>query len=240
MERENAVLTPEMLARLIDISAVQAYQGKQEIDELIGYAKKYRFISVHTLPSWTLYVSEQIAEDLDILVGAPVGFPSGGSCMEIKVQEAKRLIEDGVQEMDMVINVGKVRSGAYDYAAEEIRKVREVSSGIPLKVILETHYLTEEQIKRVCEICIAQRADFVKTGTGWAPTGATLDIVRKIKRFVGDDIKIKASGGIRDLETMTEMYRLGVDRFGINVKTSIEMIAKSSALGEGVKMAGSL
>jgi deoxyribose-phosphate aldolase len=140
------------------------------------------------------------------------------------------LVEDGVQEMDMVINIGKVRSGDYDYVREEIKCVREVGRDIPLKVILETSYLSEDMIKRVCGICIDEGADFVKTGTGWAPAGTTIGIVKMIKDFVGNSIKIKASGGIRDLKTMIEMCNLGVDRFGINVKTSIEIIENSKSL----------
>ena len=218
---------PEKLARLIDISAVQAFHGKAEIDELVGYAIKYNFISVHTLPSWTSYLSERLQQYPDILVGAPVGFPSGGSKTEVKIKEAEFLLKDGVQEMDMVMNIGKLLSREFDYVRNEIKQVRSLTTGTPLKIILEVHHLDEELIKKACEICIEEGADFVKTGTGWTPTGATLDVVRLIKDFVGDSIKIKASGGIRNFETLLEMYRLGVDRFGINVKNSIEFIRKA-------------
>jgi len=217
-------------ARLIDVSAVQAYHGKRDIDELISYARTYRFISVHSLPSWTKYLSEAIADCPDILVGAPVGFPSGGSCTEVKIVEARQLIADGVQEMDMVLNIGKLKSAEYSYVVDEIKRIREVSDDLPLKVILETYYLTSDEIKRGCELCIQAGADFVKTGTGWAPGGATVEIVKFIKGFVGSSIKLKASGGIRDAETFSHMLELGVDRFGINVQTSIEIV---EAFGRG-------
>lgn len=224
MENSRKKFTSKELARLIDISAVQANHGLKEINELIACAKTYRFISVHTLPSWTRYLSDRIADCPDIMVGAPVGFPSGGGRTEVKLTEAKLLIEDGVQEMDMVINIGKLRSGEYSYVLDEIRRIREVSRDMPLKVILETYYLTEEEIKRGCELCITAGADFVKTGTGWAPGGVTIDVVRFIKQFVGNAIKVKAAGGIRNLEMLAAMYDLGVERFGINVRTSIEII----------------
>ena len=230
MEHKEKSFSPSSLARLIDISAVQAFHGLTEINELIAYAKQYNFISVHTLPSWTAYLSSQLVDFPEVLVGAPVGFPSGGSCTNVKVQEALQLIKDGVQEMDMVINIGKLRSGDYAYVREELKQIRGVSGGIPLKIILEVHYLTENMIKRVCELCIEEHADFIKTGTGWSPSGATFDVIRLIKGFVGDSIKIKASGGIRDLDTLVAMYNMGVDRFGINVKTSRELVEKCKSL----------
>lgn len=211
-------------ARLIDISAVQAYHGKREIDELLVYAKKYNFISVHTLPSWTKYISDALSDYPDIYVGAPVGFPSGGAHTEVKLYEARQLILDGVQEMDLVLNIGKLKSGELQYVENEIKKVREIDNKLPLKVILETHYLTDDEIKKACEICIRTGADFVKTGTGWAPSGATIRVVKLIKDFVGSSIKVKASGGIRDLDTFYQMLDLGVERFGINIRTSIEIV----------------
>lgn len=217
-------MTANDAARLIDISAVQAYHGKKEIDELVSFAKKYRFISVHTLPSWTRYLSKALSDSPDILVGAPVGFPSGGAHIKTKVFEAGQLIEDGVQEMDMVLNIGKLKSGDYAYVLEEIRQVRAVGKGLPLKVILETNYLSPEEIKAGCEICIESGADFVKTGTGWALGGTTVDTIRMIKEIVGHRIKVKASGGIRDIDTFRQMLDLGVDRFGMNVLTSIEIV----------------
>ncbi|WP_422480128.1 deoxyribose-phosphate aldolase [Pleomorphochaeta sp. DL1XJH-081] len=211
-------------ARLIDISAVQAYHGKKEIDELLVYAKKYNFISVHTLPSWTKYISEELSDYPEIFVGAPVGFPSGGAHTTIKLHEASQLISDGVQEMDMVLNIGKLKSKEFQYVEDEIRQVREVACDLPLKVILETHYLTDDEIKRACEICIHAGVDFVKTGTGWAPSGATIRVIKLIKEFVGSSIKVKASGGIRNIETFNEMLNLGVERFGINIWTSIDIV----------------
>ena len=164
MAEISETLTPAKLARLIDISAVQAFHGREDIDKLIDYAIEYNFISVHTLPSWTSYLSERIADYPDILAGAPVGFPSGGAKTEIKLKEAEYLMADGVQEIDMVLNIGKLISKEFDYVRNEVKQVRTISGDVPLKVILEVNYLDDDLIKRTCDICVEENADFVKTG----------------------------------------------------------------------------
>ncbi len=118
--------------------------------------------------------------------------------------EAKLLIQDGVQEMDMMLNVGKLRSGEYAYCEDDIRAVVRAAGEVPVKVILEVHYLTAEQLKRACEACIKAGAAFVKTATGWAPSGATLEVVQLITSFVGKSIKVKAAGNIRSLDTLVD------------------------------------
>jgi deoxyribose-phosphate aldolase len=129
------------VARLIDISAVQAWNGTAEIEELVHQAKEYRFIAVHVLPCWVPFLRELLSDAPDILIGAPVGFPSGAHRTEIKVAEAEMLVRDGVHEMDMVLNVGKLRSGDLRYCEEEIRAVVQAAGDVPVKVILEVHYL---------------------------------------------------------------------------------------------------
>lgn len=221
------------VARLIDISAVQAPHGNAEIEELVHQAKEYRFIAVHVLPCWVPFLRELLSDAPDILIGAPVGFPSGAHRTEIKVAEAQLLVRDGVQEMDMMLNVGKLRSGDLRYCEEEIRAVVQAAGDVPVKVILEVHYLDRDQIRRACEACIRAGAAFVKTSTGWAPGGATLEVVRFITSFAGDAIKVKAAGGIRDLETLVEMLRMGVARFGINLDSSMEIVRSVAALPGG-------
>jgi deoxyribose-phosphate aldolase len=191
-------------------------------------------VEVYALPCWITFLRELLANSLDILVGAPVGFPSGGNCTEIELAEAKLVVRDGAQELDMVVNVGKLRSGAYRYCEDEIRSVVEVAGGRPVKVILEVHYLDRDQVKKACELCINAGAAFVKTGTGWAPGGATLDMVQFITTFVGTAIKVKASGGIRTLDTLVKMHRMGVSRFGINLISAVEIVQSVAALPGGV------
>ena len=226
-------LTAREVARLIDISAVQAPHGEAEIRECVRNAKEFHFIAVHALPCWVTFLKELLADTPDILVGAPVGFPSGAHRTEIKVAEAKLLIQDGVQEMDMMLNVGKLRSGDDRFCEEDIRAVVQAAGVVPVKVILEVHYLNREQLKRACEVCIRAGAAFVKTATGWAPSGATLDVVQFITGFVGTAIKVKAAGSIRTLDTLVKMYRMGVSRFGINLTSSMEIVRSVAALPGG-------
>jgi deoxyribose-phosphate aldolase len=228
-------LTAREVAKLIDISAVQAPHGAAEIRDLVANAKEFHFMAVHVLPCWVTFLKELLSDSAeDILIGAPVGFPSGAHRTEIKVAEARLLLQDGVQEMDMMLNVGKLRSGEYRYCEEEIRAVVEAAADVPVKVILEVHYLSREQLKRACEVCINGGAAFVKTATGWAASGATLDVVQFITSFVGAAIKVKAAGSIRNLETLVKMLRMGVSRFGINLNSSMEIVRSVAALPGGV------
>jgi len=227
-------LTARDVAQLIDISAVQAPHGAAEICAVVDSAKKYHFIAVHVLPCWVTYLKGLLADAPGILVGAPVGFPSGAHRTEIKVAEAKLLLLDGVQEMDMMLNVGKLRSAEYAYCEEDIRAVVQAAGEVPVKVILEVHHLNRDQLKRACEVCIRAGAAFVKTATGWAPSGATLEVVQFITSFVGSAIKVKAAGSIRSIDTLVTMYRMGVARFGINLNSSVDIVKSVAALPGGV------
>lgn len=212
------------VARMIDISAVRTHHSIEDIKTLIQYAKKYRFINVHVLPVWVSLVADLLKEEKDILVGSPVGFPSGGHLREIKVQEAKRLIIDGVQEMDMVINVGKLKSGEYNYVLDEIKEIVDISGSLPLKVIIEINCLTDNEMKKACELVIKGGANYIKTGTGWIPGDANIKRIRMIKQFIGNDIKIKAAGGIRTKVEFLKLYEIGIRRFGINLKSAIKIV----------------
>lgn len=226
-------LSAKDLARMIDISAVRTPHGETEIREMVSNAKEHRFVAVHVLPCWVAFLRELLAGEPDIMVGAPVGFPSGAHKTEIKVAEAKALIADGVQEMDMMLNVGKLRSGQLGYVQEDIRAVVAAAGPVPVKVIIEAPYLTEDEIKKACEMCIRAKAAFIKTSTGWVPNGSTLEMVRLITTFVGSAIKVKAAGAIRDLDTVVRMRRMGVARFGINLNSAMEIVRQVAALPGG-------
>ena len=227
------LLTPDRLARMIDISAVQAQHGEREILEMVRRAKEHRFIAVHVLPSWVPFLRAQLEGERDILVGAPVGFPSGGHTTAVKVAEAKQLAADGVQEMDMVMNIGKLRSGAHDYVRDDIRAVADAAGKLAIKVILEVHHLSPDEIKRACQLAIEGGAAFVKTSTGWAPSGATLESVRLITSFVGSAIQVKAAGSVRNLETVVAMLKMGVTRFGVNLDSSVSILRQCRDLPAG-------
>jgi deoxyribose-phosphate aldolase len=227
-------LSAKDLARLIDISAVRTPHGEREIREMVANAKEYRFIAVHVLPCWVTFLRELLAGETDIMIGAPVGFPSGAHKTEVKIAEAKALIADGVQEMDMMINVGRLRSGQFGLVQEDIRSVVAAAGSVPVKVIIEAPYLDDDEIKKACEMCIAGGAAFIKTSTGWVPNGSTLEMVRLITSFVGSAIKVKAAGAVRDLDTVTRMLRMGVARFGINMNSAMELVRQVAALPGGV------
>jgi deoxyribose-phosphate aldolase len=227
-------LTSRDVAQLIDISAVQAPHGTAEIRAVVESAKDYHFIAVHVLPCWVTYLKGLLADAPGILVGAPVGFPAGAHRTEIKVAEAKLLLQDGVDEMDMMLNVGKLRSGEDAYCEDDIRAVVQAAGGVPVKVILEVHHLNRDQLKKACEACIRAGAAFVKTATGWAPSGATLEVVQFLTSFCGSAIKVKAAGSIRNIETLVTMYRMGVARFGINLNSSVDIVKAVAAMPGGV------
>ena len=179
-------------------------------------------------------VRELLGEDSDIFLGGAIGFPSGGQTTATKVFETQEQLQMGCREMDMVINISKLISGRHEEVLDDIRSVVETCNGVPLKVILECHYLSDSQILKGCDLCIEAGATWVKTGTGWAKTGATFDNVSLIKAHVGDAIGIKAAGGVRDLETVLGMYQRGVRRFGVGLKSGIKILEQAYAIPGGV------
>jgi deoxyribose-phosphate aldolase len=149
----------------------------------------------------------------------------------MKVAEAQELLRLGCDELDMVINIGLLRSGHLQRVLDDIRGVVQAAGETPVKVILECHYLSNDEIRQGCELCIRAGAAYVKTGTGWAPTGATLENVATIKSYVGDAIGIKAAGGIRTLGTLSEMARLGAQRFGIGFRSAQSIFEQCASGG---------
>lgn len=226
-------LTVHEIARMIDLSAVRTDSDLAAVRELARQAIKYNCIIAYVLPSFVPELKKLLAGAPEVGVGAPVGFPSGGHTTGIKVAEARQLIADGVAELDMVANVGMLLSGRYDYVEEDIRQVVDAAEGIPIKVILECHYLGEEEIRKGSELCVRAGANWIKTGTGWTPTGATLENISLIRNTVGDDIKVKASGGVRGLETLAEMYRRGARRFGVSLVAGARLLEQCAALPGG-------
>jgi len=221
--------TVQNLARMLDLTAVRADDDEAEVRALADAAKRYRPICVCVLPGHTPLLRDLLTGEPDIHVVGAVGFPSGGNTVATKVAEAKELLGLGCGELDMVINIGLLRSGGYQRVLDDIRGVVDVAGDAPVKVILECHYLSHDQIRAGCELCIQAGASFVKTSTGWAPTGATLENVALIKSCVGDAIAIKAAGGIRDLDTVVDMYRLGVRRFGIGRNSALAIFKECEA-----------
>ena len=214
----------------MDLSVVKADADLAAVRKLAEEARRLNCRCAYVLPCHVARMKVLLEDAPGVLVGGTVGFPSGAHTTAIKAAEARQLIAEGAGELDMVINVGMLRSDEYEYVEDDIRAVVEAAEGTLLKVILETHYLTDDQIARGSEICVRAGADFVKTGTGWAETGATLHNIGLIKSVVGNRAQIKASGGVRDLDTLVEMYRLGATRFGVNMKAGVKILEDCAAL----------
>ena len=218
-------MTSRDAARLIDISAVRTQHTLKDIQDVVEIAKKYQFINVHSLPCWTKQVAELLKDEPEIYVGAPVGFPGGAHKTEVKVLEAQELVKDGVQEMDIVMNVGKFKNKEYDYVARELAAVLAVAPDyVKTKVILEINCLTDEEMLRACEMVIDSGADFIKTGTGWVPGNANIERIRKIKQATQGRIKVKSAGGIRTREEFDALLDMGVERFGINTASALSIV----------------
>ena len=222
-------LSPREIARMIDLSCVQAGSTLDEIREAAETAKRYNCICVFALPAHTPILVDLLKDEPDILVGGVVGFPDGGATTEGKALEAAELKTMGVDELDMVINIAWLKAGQFENVKNDIREVIRAGGGLPVKVILECHHLTDEEIVTACRLCVDAGASFVKTGTGWAPTGATLDNVRLMAQTVEGQCNVKAAGGVRDLETLLKMHELGATRFGVGARTATAILTGAAS-----------
>jgi len=210
------------LASRIDATIVRNNHTLSEVDFLVESAKKYHFACVFTLPCYMDDVARRLA-GTGVHTGGVMGFPSGGEFTETKIFETKKSIELGAEELDMVINIGWLLSGRYDDVKDEIRRIKDVAGELPVKCIIEMSLLKEDEIRRACELISEAGADYVKTGTGWFG-GATLEGVKLLKSIVGNDLHIKAAGGIRDLDTALSFIDAGAYRLGIGVNSAVEIL----------------
>lgn len=233
MTARPASLGAADLAQMIDISAVQAFHTEEDVRALADLATAQGFIAAHALPNFVPLLRSLIPAGGRTLVGGPIGFPAGGHMTAIKVAEAKALREAGADELDLMMNVGRLKSGDPSYVRDEVAAVIEAAAPVPIKVIIELHHLTDVEMETAAEIVAASGAAFVKTGTGWTPAAATLPRIRRIAAVVAGRAGIKASGGIRDLDTIAAMVAIGVTRFGINTASATDLVAKVRALPGG-------
>jgi deoxyribose-phosphate aldolase len=218
-------MTSRQAARLIDISAVRTHHSLSDIKEMADIARRYRFVNVHTLPCWTKTVSEMLKDDPDIRVGAPVGFPGGGHTTKVKLLEAEQLIEDGVEEMDIVMNVGRFKNREFSYVSDELKEIIALApDSVLVKVIIELNCLDDSEIADACSIVIDSGAHFLKTGTGWVPGDANIDRIARIKDLTRGKVQVKAAGGVRTREEFDALLSLGVERFGINIISALSIV----------------
>ena len=230
------LLTAKEIAQMIDISCVRTTSSKADIEEMVAAARRYGFGQVSVNQCFIPYTRQLLKGSLNIHIVGNVSFPSGSDSTSLKVAQAKEILAAGCDEIDMVMNIGKLRSKELGEVEADVRAVVETAHPVPVKVIIEVMYLTREETEQACGICVRSGAAFVKTGTGWADRGTTLEDVRLVKSFVGDRIKIKASGGIRDLDMLAQMYQAGARRFGVNLKSALKIIEECLSLEQGVEV----
>ncbi len=201
------------LADYIDHTLLKPDATVSDIKKLCSEAKEHRFKAVCVNGCHLALVAEELRGH-SVKMATVIGFPLGAMSTEAKVFEAKDAIAKGADEVDMVLNIGWLKSGFDDRVENEISQIKKAIDSKVLKVILETCYLTDDEKRRACALAVAAKADFVKTSTGFGTGGATLEDVRLMKEVVGERALIKASGGIRDRETALKFIKLGVSRIG--------------------------
>lgn len=199
--------------KFIDHTLLKADATSAQVKKLCEEAVEHNFMSVCINPGFVKEANYHLAET-DVLVCTVIGFPLGATSTAAKVFETEEAILDGANEIDMVINVSKLKDGDDVYVFDEIRQIKEACGQLTLKVIIETSLLTEEEKIRACQIAKKAGADFVKTSTGFSTGGATVEDIMLMRKTVGPDLGVKASGGVRDLETMQAMIKAGATRIG--------------------------
>ena len=223
------------IAGMLDVSAVQANSTQEDVTACAILAAEYRCKAVFCLSCFTEHLKrERERLGASFLVGGTVGYPSGQMSTAMKKAEAALVKEAGVDEVDMMMNIGFLKSGMIAETEADIRAVKEVVAPLPLKVIIEAPLLTPEEIKTAAEIVVRAGADWVKTGTGWTSTGTTSEHLRIIRGVLGDQssVRLKAAGGVRDLATLLAMRKeYGVERFGVgkSAKKILDEIGASDA-----------
>ena len=213
-------MTRAELAARIDHTLVRADTTQVEASRLCSEAVEHQLHAITVNPAWTSYCAKEL-NGTGVGICPTVGFPLGANTALIKLEESRQLIEDGATELDMVINVGALKSGFPEYVEREIAAIVEAAKDIPIKVILETCYLSDDEKRTVCEISLRAGAAFVKTSTGFGNGGATINDVRLMREVVGDKLGVKAAGGIRSLGDAQSMIDAGATRLGTSATLQI-------------------
>ncbi|MCD7033047.1 deoxyribose-phosphate aldolase [Metabacillus sp. GX 13764] len=211
----------ENIAKMIDHTALKPETTKEQVEKLCQEAKEHGFFSVCINPAW-VETAAKLLEGSDVKVCTVIGFPLGANTPETKAFETKDAIEKGAHEVDMVINIGALKSKNYELVERDIKSVTDAAKGKALtKVILETSLLTDEEKVKASELAVKAGADYVKTSTGFSTGGATIEDIRLMRKTVGPDIGVKASGGVRDRKGAFDMIEAGATRIGASAGISI-------------------
>lgn len=209
------------LAKTIDHSLLAPELTEMDVKTGCELADKYHVASVCVKPC-DVKLASRILKNSDVKVGTVIGFPHGSSTTETKVFEAKNALKEGAVELDMVINIGAMRSGQYDFVRDEIKMIVDVAKGKAIvKVILENAYLTREETEKGSRLVEEAGAAFVKTSTGFAPSGSTMEDLRLMRATVSEKVEVKAAHGIRTLDSLLEVIDIGVTRVGARATATI-------------------
>ncbi|MBR3632816.1 MAG: deoxyribose-phosphate aldolase [Elusimicrobiaceae bacterium] len=208
------------LAKYIDHTLLKPQASQADMEKLCQEARQYGFFSVCVNPYWVPFCKAQLAGS-DVKVCTVIGFPLGATPTEVKVFEAKKALADGADELDMVVNLGAIKSANWDYVLSDIKAIRQAGENFTLKVIIETSVLTDEEKVKVCQLSDQAGADFVKTSTGFTGGGATAADVALMKKSVRPQVQVKASGGVRTREDFDAMVAAGATRIGASAGVKI-------------------
>jgi len=220
-ELNSKTITYEQLAKTIDHSLLRPELTYEDVIAGCVLAARYHVASVCVKPYHVPLAVERL-KGSDVAVGTVVGFPHGAHTTQTKVFEAQKALKDGAVELDMVINIGALRSGQIDYVREDIRAVVEAAKGRAIvKVILENAYLSDKEKVLGCKLVEEAGADFVKTSTGFAPSGATIEDLKLMRASVGPKVQVKAAGGVRSLDAILAVIDVGVTRVGATATAAI-------------------
>lgn len=221
-DKVKEMVTVDQLANMIDHTNLKAFADDAAFEKLCDEAKKYNFKMVAINPAQTVRCKKKL-EGSPVHVGAAIGFPLGQTTLECKIFETKDAIEKGADEIDYVINVAELKNKNYDYIKKEMEEIVKIcrEAGKTSKVIFENCYLTDDEKRKVAEIAKEVKPDFIKTSTGFGTGGATVEDVKLMKSVVGDEVKVKAAGGIRDLKTALAMIEAGAERLGTSAGVAI-------------------
>lgn len=209
-----------LLNQYIDHTLLKATATAQQIKQLCQEAIRYKFASVCVNSAYVSLASDELKE-AEVKVCTVVGFPLGAMSTAAKVFEAQQAVNDGANEIDMVLNIGWLKSKQFDLVWKDIEAVRTTVPNTTLKVILETCYLEEIELIKASELAMQSSADFIKTSTGFGSGGATIDDVKLMRSVVGNHLKIKASGGIKDYKIAQAFIKAGADRLGVSAGVAI-------------------
>lgn len=211
---------------MIDHTQVNAFATQLDIEELCDEALNYGFAAVSVNPVWTSFCAKRLA-DTAVVINPTIGFPLGANTAHVKVEEAREAVRNGAGELDLVINIGALKSGYAQFVEREVAAVVQAARGVAVKAVVETSFLTHDEKITACELCVRAGAAYVVTVTGFGMGGATVEDVRLLRQTAGNAIGIKAAGGIRTYGQVCELLHAGADRIGTSV--SVDILADATA-----------